>query len=71
MTQQYYGNKCIDKKPANPVSSKIVSGAMRELAATIQCDDGVANAACYQAADMIDDQAAKIDRLLIALSDNK
>ncbi len=47
----------------NPVSSKIVSAAMRELAATIQCGNGVANAACMQAAEMIDKQADLIEKL--------
>ncbi len=47
----------------NQISSKIVSAAMRELAATIQCDDGVANAACMQAAEMIDKQADLIAKL--------
>ncbi len=46
-----------------PVSSKIVSAAMRELAATIQCGNGVANAACMQAADMIDELAEMVDDL--------
>jgi len=46
-----------------PVDSKIISSAMRELAKTIQCDDGVANAACYQAADLIDEQRDMIELL--------
>jgi len=36
---------------------------MRELAKTIQCDDGVANAACGQAADLIDEQRDMIEKL--------
>ena len=37
------------------VETKIISAALRELADTIECDDGVANMACLQAADRLDE----------------
>ena len=49
--------------------TKIISAAMRELAATIQSDDGVANAACYEAAERIDDQDRRIKQLESAISE--
>ncbi len=42
------------------VETKIISGAMYELARTIQCDDGVANVACNEAALRLDEQAVEI-----------
>ncbi len=41
------------------VDTKIISGAMRELGSTIQCDDGIANASCHQAAERLDELEAE------------
>lgn len=49
--------------------TKIISAAMRELAATIQSDDGVANAACHEAAERLDDQDSRIKQLESAISE--
>lgn len=49
--------------------TKIISGAMRELGNTIQCDDGVANAACFQAAERLDDQSERINQLEMAIKE--
>jgi hypothetical protein len=45
------------------VETKIISAAMYELARTIQSDDGVANAACAEAAERLDEQTVEISRL--------
>ena len=44
------------------VETKIISAALRELADTIECDDGVANMACLQAADRLDE----LDKLKVS-----
>ena len=44
-------------------ATRVISGAMRELAATIQCNDGIANMACAEAAERLDEQQETIDRL--------
>lgn len=49
--------------------TNIISAAMRELAATIQSDDGVANAACYEAAERLDEQESRIKILESAIVD--
>lgn len=49
--------------------TKIISAAMRELAATIQSDDGIANAACYEAAERLDEQDGRIKQLESAISE--
>jgi 2-hydroxy-3-keto-5-methylthiopentenyl-1-phosphate phosphatase len=51
------------------VETKTISAAMRELAQTIQCGDGVANAACAQAAERLDAQDAEITQLQKQLTD--
>lgn len=43
--------------------TKIISSAMYELARTIHCDDGIANAACAEAALRLDEQTVKISVL--------
>jgi len=45
------------------VETKIIIGAMLELARTIQCDDGVANAACLEAAERLQEQEDRIREL--------
>ena len=42
------------------VETRIISGAMYELARTIQSNDGVANSACAEAALRLDEQTVKI-----------
>jgi len=50
------------------VETRVISGAMYELGRTIQCDDGVANGACNEAALRLDEQTVEIkvlnDRLI-------
>ncbi len=48
-----------------PVPTKIIAGALRELSETIQCDDGLANLACLQAADRMDELGALASNLII------
>ncbi len=38
-----------------PVPTKIIAGALRDLSETIQCDDGLANLACLQAAERLEE----------------
>lgn len=45
------------------VETRIISAAMHELARTIQCGDGIANAACAEAAERLDEQTVEIRRL--------
>ncbi len=45
------------------VETKIISGALRQLAKDIQSNDGVANAACRQAADRLDQQEKLIPKI--------
>jgi len=47
----------------------VISGAMRELARTIQSADGVANAACEEAADRLDEQEKTIKFLVKTLKE--
>ena len=50
----------------NP-ETKVISGAMYDLAKSIQSDDGVANAACAQAAERLDTQTVRIMQLETAI----
>lgn len=50
-------------------TTKIISAVMRELAATIQSGDGVANGACYEAAERLDEQDRRIKQLESAILD--
>ena len=45
------------------VETKIISAAMYELSETIQSGDGIANAACAQAAERLDCQTVRIRQL--------
>ena len=45
------------------VPTKIISGAMRNLYCDIQSGDGVANAACLQAAVRLDELQAILDKV--------
>ncbi len=47
--------------------TKIISAAMYDLAETIQSGDGVANAACAQAAERLDLQTIRIRQLETAI----
>jgi hypothetical protein len=47
-------------------STETLVNAMRLLAAEIQSEDGVANAAIYEAADRLEEQHSKIERLVNA-----
>ena len=55
------------------VETKTISEAMRELARTIQSEDGVAAAACNEAADRLDKQAKIIQEITLeqALRDER
>lgn len=50
----------------NP-ETKVISAAMYALAESIQSDDGVANAACTQAAERLDAQTVRIRQLETAI----
>ncbi len=49
------------------VETKIISGAMMELSRTIQSEDGIANAACAEAAERLDELQAEVDSLIAKL----
>ena len=51
------------------VETKTISEAMRELARTIQSEDGVAAAACNEAADRLDELEQEVDMLIDQLSE--
>ncbi len=48
--------------------TEIISGAMRVLSTEIQTQDGVANAACRQAADRLDQQDKDLQTLYYRLA---
>ncbi len=54
----WWGMKMEDKTP-----TKTISGAMRILAADIKSEDGVANMACLQAANWLNELQNLIDEL--------
>ncbi len=54
--------KKMSDKP--PVPTKIIAGALRDLSETIQSDDGVANGACSQAAERLDELEALASELV-------
>ena len=47
--------------------TRVISAAMYDLAESIQSDDGVANAACAQAAERLDLQTIRIRQLETAI----
>ncbi len=51
------------------VETKTISDAMRELARTIQSEDGVANTACNEAADRLDELEQEVDMLIDQLAE--